>query len=178
MIDVKDNFLLPKNFKDLQNLLMGGTVDWHTSTVLTEAATRNGQPNPCVIDCTEDENWQLAHWFYINDQPSSEYFEGIIPLLETLGHGGKIRSLIKIRANLNPSTHKHIRHGFHQDYPYEESTTSILYVNTNNGWTEFEDGTKVESVANRLVTFPTMTKHSGVTSTEGKFRVVININYF
>ena len=33
-------------------------------------------------------------------------------------------------------------------------TTSILYMNTNNGYTIFENGDKVESVENRLVTFP------------------------
>jgi len=53
-----------------------------------------------------------------------------------------------------------------------------LYVNTNNGYTKFEDGTKVESVANRLVTFPANMKHKGTSCTDEKIRVVINFNYF
>ena len=57
-------------------------------------------------------------------------------------------------------------------------TTSIFYVNTNNGYTEFEDGTKIESVANRMVTFPTNLKHRGTSCTDEKIRVVINFNYF
>ena len=57
-------------------------------------------------------------------------------------------------------------------------TTSILYVNTNNGYTKFEDGTIVESVANRLVSFPSNMKHTGTSCTDEKTRVVINFNYF
>ena len=41
----------------------------------------------------------------------------------------------------------------------ENSLTSILYINTNDGYTKFEDGTIVESVENRLVTFDSRMKH-------------------
>ena len=51
-------------------------------------------------------------------------------------------------------------------------------MNTNDGYTEFEDGTKVESVANRLVTFPANLKHTGTSCTDEKTRIVINFNYF
>ena len=57
-------------------------------------------------------------------------------------------------------------------------TTSIFYVNTNNGYTKFEDGTKVESVANRMLTFPANMKHIGTSCTDEQTRVVINFNYF
>ena len=57
-------------------------------------------------------------------------------------------------------------------------TTSIFYVNSNNGYTVFEDGTKVESVANRFVSFPANMKHKGTSCTDEKIRVVINFNYF
>ena len=55
--------------------------------------------------------------------------------------------------------------------------TSIFYVNTNNGYTELETGEKIESVANRLVTYPLNMKHSGVTQTDTQQRVLINFNY-
>ena len=51
-------------------------------------------------------------------------------------------------------------------------------MNTNNGYTKFEDGTKIESVANRMVSFPTNTQHKGTSCTDQKTRVVINFNYF
>ena len=50
-------------------------------------------------------------------------------------------------------------------------------MNTNNGYTKFEDGTKVESVANRLVTFPASMMHTGTSCTDKKIRIVINFNY-
>ncbi len=56
--------------------------------------------------------------------------------------------------------------------------TSILYINTNNGYTRFETGEVVESVENRLVTFPANLKHTGTSCTDEKVRVVVNFNYF
>ena len=50
-------------------------------------------------------------------------------------------------------------------------------MNTNNGYTRFEDGTKVESVANRMVTFPNQMMHTGTTTTDSEYRLVINLNY-
>ena len=64
------------------------------------------------------------------------------------------------------------------DEKLKQWTTSIFYVNTNNGYTKFEDGTKVESVANRMVTFPTNMKHTGTSCTDEKMRIVINFTYF
>ena len=63
------------------------------------------------------------------------------------------------------------------DFNYLSASTSIFYVNTCNGYTHFEDGTKVDSVANRLITFPTQTKHGGACCTDTVARIVINFNY-
>ena len=56
--------------------------------------------------------------------------------------------------------------------------TSIFYINTNNGYTKFEDGTIVESVANRMLSFPANMKHCGTSCTDERRRIVINFNYF
>ena len=44
------------------------------------------------------------------------------------------------------------------------SLTSILYMNTNNGYTKFETGETVQSVENRLVTFSNHVQHTGSTN--------------
>ena len=49
-------------------------------------------------------------------------------------------------------------------------------MNTNDGYTEFENGHRVESVANRVVIFDSNIKHTGVSCTDEKRRVVINFN--
>ena len=57
-------------------------------------------------------------------------------------------------------------------------TTGIYYVNTNDGYTELKDGTIIESVGNRLVTFPSNMLHRGTSCTDEPMRAVINFNYY
>ena len=63
------------------------------------------------------------------------------------------------------------------DYLKKYGKISILYLNTNNGGTQFKDGTFVESVANRCVIAPMLAEHAGVWATDTKLRYVLNINY-
>ena len=82
-----------------------------------------------------------------------------------------------MKLNFIPRTEKIIRHGFHIDTE-EYSKTSILYFNTNDGYTEFEKtGERVQSVANRIVTFDSSEKHLGTTCTNDYARLVLNINW-
>ena len=57
--------------------------------------------------------------------------------------------------------------------------TAILYLNTNNGYTKFQQNglQDVHSVANRLVTFYGGLKHAGASCTDENTRIVLNINY-
>ena len=74
-----------------------------------------------------------------------------------------------------------IDYSFHKDlYPHFDipnRLTAIYYVNTNNGWTEFENGDKVPSVENRIVIFDSSQLHTGTRTTNASSRVVINFNY-
>ena len=86
----------------------------------------------------------------------------------------------KFKANCNYKTLEQNTGWFHTDYDDDrknEMTTSILYMNTNNGGTKFEDGTFVNSLANRMVTFDCLTKHAPVSCTDKDRRIVVNINY-
>lgn len=69
--------------------------------------------------------------------------------------------------------------GWHKDVyaSHAPIRTGILYLNTNNGYTELEDGTKVESVANRYVEFDADTEHRGVNCTDVGWRCLLNLNY-
>ena len=92
-----------------------------------------------------------------------------------------IAVLFRIRANLNirlPKPYVSVFHVDAKDFDFAQWTTSILYINTNNGYTELEGARqRIESVANRLVSFPTNTKHRIVTQTDEPTRYVINFNY-
>ena len=72
--------------------------------------------------------------------------------------------------------------GFHQDVSERrllesEPKTAIFYINTNDGYTVFEDGTKINSVANRICIFPHWMKHSGTTCTNTNRRIALNLNF-
>jgi len=86
-------------------------------------------------------------------------------------------AVLKAKANLQWQRDTIIEDPLHVDFIGVQATTSILYMNTCNGYTHFEDGSKVHSVANRIVTFPTQTLHAGANCTDDISRVVINFNY-
>ena len=78
-----------------------------------------------------------------------------------------------------PTSLGHVVFPMHVDVEkFDGGTTAIYYVNTNDGYTEFENGERVDSVENRLVIFDATMKHTGTTSTDTKFRSVINFNYY
>ena len=70
-----------------------------------------------------------------------------------------------------------IKHDFHKDNSSKNLISSILYINSNNGYTEFEGGKKINSKANRLITFKSNISHRGTTCTDEKFRMVLNLVY-
>ena len=65
----------------------------------------------------------------------------------------------------------------HIDYPFPHKG-AILSLNTCNGYTKLEDGTKVDSVANRILLFDASTPHCSTTTSDTTARFNININYF
>ena len=165
-----DDFLGKKEFDELQDLLMGEMVPWYYRS---------------IIDYAEDVNkFQFVHTFYEN-MISFLFCEKLSPILEIID----ATAIIRIKANLLTRTPKIIENAYHNDvanYDYnggkkeklKQLTTAIFYVNTNNGYTKFENGPIVESVANRMVFFSADMKHTGTSCTDEKTRVVINFNYF
>ena len=165
-IKVHDDFLGIQPVRELEGLLMGNLIpwQWNDHVVGKESST-----------CDYLDDFQFTHMFYHGNAILSEGFQCMKPFLDDAKMG--IKSLIKCKANLVPRSANIIKHGFHRDVDFH-CTTSIFYVNTNNGYTEFEDGTKVDSIRNRLVTFPSVLSHTGTTCTDQPKRVVINFNYF
>lgn len=166
-ITIIDNFLDREYFKSLQELLLGPYFPWYYN---------NG-----VIYDVEDgnlNNYQFTHCFYTRFTQQSDFYNNLGQLIQKINPC----SLMRIKANLLPKNEKIIEHGFHIDIPYlkkdQNSTTAVFYVNTNNGYTKFDDGTVVESIENRIVIFDSKISHTGSTCTDKKSRVVINFNYF
>ena len=160
MIEKFDNFLPKKIFDPIQITMLGAGFPWF----YTDGINHEG-----------DNLFQFVHVFYsLPEKIISPYHEEMKSVYNALG----IKNLIRAKANLNVRTDIHQNTGFHNDFDKSwNCKTAILYINTNNGWTEFENGDKVESIENRLVMFDSQVKHAGNTSTDQKIRVLINFNY-
>lgn len=170
-IQVIDNFLKEEDFEELKVIFDKG-IPWTFSVILDEK----------YLICDQKYNYQYVHGVYNKQEPCSRYFDKIIPFLTKLD----ARALVRCKVNSICREEEIVVHGFHTDmrYPEEHTTgldgmkTAILYLNNNNGFTCFEDGTKVESVVNRCVIFPAHYKHSGTTCTDVHRRLALNLVYF
>ena len=159
--EVIDNFLPIFELKQIQNIFLTGTRLWSYNV----QGYKDGIPQ---------ERTQFVHmlWDPIWGIVTS-YGEIGTFFLEKLNP----RVLLRMKANLQLKDSKIYEDPLHVDFENIESTTSIFYVNTCNGYTYFEDGSRVNSVENRLVTFPTKTLHGGANCTDQDCRIVINFNY-
>ena len=155
-MEVIDNFLPEEQFKMLRNILVSSYFPWYYIDRQSYTSTEN--------------SFQFFHNFYREGDSPSEYYSIIQPCLEKLK--GK---LSRAKAVLTPKSESSRCSGYHIDY--KDMKTSTYYINTNNGSTEFEDGGKVESVANRMLIFDSNLVHAGFSCTDQKTRILINFNY-
>ena len=165
-IKIEDNFLPQEAFNNIQSSLGPNNFPWFFSD---------------NIDYVSDvDKFQFIHLFYDASAPTSDKLQILSPIIDVLDPF----VLGRIKANLLTKTPSIVENSFHIDLiniseeKIKQWTTSIFYVNTNNGYTKFEDGSVVESVANRMVTFPANMKHTGTSCTDEKIRIIINFNYF
>ena len=135
--------------------------------------------DPYIAGSMSDQikDGQLTHSFF-SEMYRSPHIEVLFPIIGRI----KPMAIWRIKANLQLHGGEAYKSNWHYDftgdgYPVSDMMTAIYYVNGNNGYTEFTD-CKVESVANRMVFFPSNTKHRGVNATNVKARYVINFNYF
>tara|TARA_B100001996_G_C18408776_1_gene496034 strand:+ start:46 stop:681 length:636 start_codon:yes stop_codon:yes gene_type:complete len=181
-IQIYDDFLVSSEYEKIEELFLGkkeygnytsSNFPWFWGTIIGGSS----EYDPL-------HNRQLSSMIYDYNNDAGFLFSGKIPqtdpnnLKEILSDPRlNVAALCRIKANLSMRTVDHNTNGFHIDLPFK-CTTGIFYVNTNNGCTEFEDGTKVECVANRMITFPSHMRHAGVTTTDSHCKVLINFNYF
>lgn len=162
MIEIKDNFFSQNAFEKIQSILLSDCFQWFYNDYK-------------VYKAKEDNDFQFTHTLYKAMAPHSGYY-GELP--DELFDKLKIRLLVKIKANLSTRKHEQELSTFHVDQDIPNTFTSIFYVNSNNGCTVFEEtGETINSVENRMITFPSSLYHSTLSHTDTKRRVLININY-
>lgn len=168
MTDIKviDNFLPDEQFVELQNLLTSNWFPWYKLDYKIN-------PNTKLEHHNEKYNMQLIHTFYNNHRPWSEFLQ----YLDCINQIINPLALVKIKANLSMPTEQNVKYALHQDFANDKITTGIFYINTNNGYTYFDDNTQIDSIENRMVMFNSKTMHAGTTCTDEKYRIVLNLNF-
>ena len=163
MIKVIDNFLDTEDFNKIKGKMLGPTFPWY----YTEG----------VIGETEDlDIFQFIHIFWDHERggKNSDYLIDLKPIIDKISP----KELYRIKANMTVRGEKIIENGWHTDYDKSSKfITAVFYLNTNDGYTILEDGTKVESLENRFVMFDSDIMHSGSNCTNANIRSVINFNY-
>ena len=187
--EVIDNFLDEEYFDSLVKLITyKGSVNTNTQWpwYLTNKITKNHDHNLNNL-------FYMTHLIYLDNEPISHFYGEFFPFLEKLGsvsntyrpiphtfatrQSGNIPGLIRIKANLFPNTEILHEHEMHTDYSFSHNA-AVFSLNTCNGYTKLEDGTKVDSVANRLLLFDASEKHCSTTTTNDIARFNININFY
>lgn len=122
----------------------------------------------------KNDHWYFNHSFFRNGIINSDFYnDDIKKILIKL----KANMCSEVRANLMVRDTKRYTSAFHVDRPFK-CKTAIYYVNTNDGYTEFEKTKKkIVSEANKILIFNSNLKHRAVSPTNSSFRQVININY-
>lgn len=182
-IKIIDNAISPDFFVRLKNEILNYEFPWYfnsTKSLTSEEIKNLSKEQIDFYSQNPDKvyDYQFTHLFYNDNRPYSNKFELVEPILSLL----PLISLIRIKANLTLHYQSIEKFGLHTDVNVENSElypnlfTALFYLNTNDGYTYFEDGTTIESKENRLVIFPNYLKH-GATTTTNKYRSVINFNF-
>jgi hypothetical protein len=164
-MEIRDNFLDEKHLVQLESIILGDTFPWYLQKEQVPGT---------------DDGCLLLHTLYDYNVPRSEFYATIDDIF--WGYLNYV-SLCRVQINLLLRQNPPSISGFHtdwQDRPLMDETkitTAIFYLNTNNGTTEFKDGTKVDAVKNRLVMFPAITPHRAIGQTDITERIVLNFNF-
>lgn len=154
---IKDNFLSEEHFLNIKNLFLSANFPWYYT-----------EPDTAYRDGIN----QFCHVFFYQETLRSEFFPILNPILSQF----TIHNLFRVKANLNPKTRQLEKGTLHTDTNVD-CNTMLYYVNTNDGYTFFENGDIIESIENRLVIFPSHFRHAGTSCTNENARCVINFNF-
>ena len=157
-----DNFLSQTDFEVVQQFLLGPNFTWHLNDSI--AKHKHGL-----------DQYQFCHVFFDVSKPYLQNYSNFLtPLFNKL----QARYILRVKANCRPRTSNAVLSDYHTDMDLNQQT-AIFYLNTNNGYTKFQDNSlqDVNSVANRLLSFNGSLKHCGASCTDQNTRIVLNINY-
>ena len=169
-LKIIDNFLTDNDF----NLLVSNTIGRNDGHQVQFRVVSNVE-NFGAIE--ENWSWYMINMIYSMDAPQNEIcgkiYEMFVPKFKELAN---FKTMIRIKINAYPYTNVVKEHKKHIDFDFF-NIGAVFSLNTCDGYTKFSDGTKVESIANRIVFFDASKKHQSTTTSNTKLRYNINFNF-
>lgn len=175
MIRYQDNFLSEDELDDLTQIF-NHTLNFNMNEVLPHDQ----------IKCDPLDNHQFVHPI-VESGGRSKVVSPHFPLFKKLFLNKlNCKRCERMKINVTSRTSTPIEHGYHTDYWDVSDTdvkmsTAIYYFNTCDGYTgiKTKKGSikKIESVENRICIFPPHWRHTGTTTSNSRFRTVLNIVY-
>lgn len=166
-MQVIDDFLPKEDFEYLKEIFLSDYFPWYVQKDIS-----------IQDDWFDNKNsYMLTHGVYKDNVPNSKWFDDINDiLLSKVNSIIKVNSILRIKLNHYPSSNTIVKHKMHYDFDFNHN--ALLYsLNDCDGYTYFEDGSKVQSKANRIILFDASVPHCSTNCTDSKYRININANW-
>ena len=168
--EVVENFLDQENLNHLKIFFMSPRSQWRFKDSLVDKDKQKK-------DGYFVHSFRDIHPITFKDVlPISPNYSVLFNFMEKLKNKVNFKQILRIRASLFPRREYLKADTFHVDYPINHKVC-IFYINSNNGYTLFKSGEKVDSIENRLLIFDGLKEHATVVQTDKPARYIININY-
>jgi hypothetical protein len=126
-IKIIDNYLPEKIMLDLENFLLSNNFPYYYVENI-------------VLGFEKSDSFMFVHHLIENQKESSTVGNSIVNMImNNVPH----KNILRAKINFYLKTDCLQLHDFHLDNPHEDIKIAIFYINTNNGFTEFEDKTIV-----------------------------------
>ena len=129
----------------------------------------------------QGDNWgepcQYVNLLYYDHQFSSAMNPKLMRCIRAITDQLNAISILRVKVNATPTNAP--EQSWHTDWQLSTpDKTCVIYLNDNDGYTEFRDGENILSGKNPAVIFDGNLEHRGVAATNVDRRLVLNINYF
>ena len=161
---VIDNFLNDDDLNDIKDNLFKSPL-YYQKTVAG------------MNDSDSYWDYYFSDVLYIHHKPRSDVFDNVYNMfIPKFQKYGTFKSLLRIKLNFYPHTETLKEHGQHVDYDFS-CYGAIFSLNTCDGFTRLHDGTKVDSIENRMLFFDPSLPHNSSNTTSDYGRSNINFNF-
>lgn len=191
MIEIYDDVLSDELLLECRTLFRTDMMNWHVGSGVayspedeqSRLKTAQIADKISIPVIPTQNNVYMTNNLYDMYDGYQKLYEGLVrDIQQEVSKKISIIIWMRFKVNLMMSFHEKSVYGFHKDCvgwlnDKIKHSTAVLYLDSNDGGTMFEDGRFVESKSNRLVVFPNSTLHSSVSQTDDEIRTVINLNF-